>query len=84
MRRIAFVVGSAAFLAFGQGAWGQDSAPPKPAPQTQIHPQMPPAPKKPKTQATAPADVPSDPVQAADQREEERLNEKLKSICRGC
>ncbi len=82
MRRIGLVVGFAACLAFASGAWGQDNPPPKPAPQTR--PQAPVAPKPPKSHAATPASTPTDPVEAQDQREEELLNEKLKSICRGC
>jgi hypothetical protein len=87
MRRIAFAVGFTACLAFVQGAWGQDSPPSKPAPQ--IRPSMPQAPplpavKKPKPAAAATTDAAGDPIEAVDQREEELLAEKLKSICRGC
>jgi hypothetical protein len=85
MRRIGLAIGCAALLTIAPGAWGQDTSPPKPAPQTRpLTPVAPKPPKPPKPQTATPATPPADPVEATDQREEERLNEKLKSICRGC
>jgi hypothetical protein len=81
MRLFNLAVSVAACLAFSSVAVAQDGPRPKPA--AQPRQPLPVAPKPLKTEEAHPADASLDSAEA-DKREEKRLDEKLKSICRGC
>jgi hypothetical protein len=82
MRPIKLATGVAACLLVANAAWAQTTSSPKPAQTRQAAPAAPAAPKPLKSPEAAPADA-QDPA-ALEEREEKRLDEKLKSICRGC
>jgi hypothetical protein len=80
MLPIKLAAGLTACLVIANAAWAQNASSPKPAP---THQPAPMAPKPLKSPEATPTDTQEDPA-AADEREQKRLDEKLKSICRGC